>query len=609
LAIAITESASYTRVTGNMSGLQHTGENYDEFYWYLMKWNGSSWVVDKQYSDPAYDHWGQTAFSYTFTGLQQGTSYYVSFSAKYGGVWYNGYVSGTYVTTSVIPEATFSNESTQKTNIIFNYTNSIGSLTLYVSNGTSWVAIASSGLPYSKTGNTITISSLIPNTSYNFTVKTVYEDGERWSPTTSPGYKTYTTQSWPAAVSAPTLNARVEGGYNLSWGDNGVEGTLLSYALQQDLDTYKTYNYTDNTSQLIYTNDYGVSHSFRVNTWGNLYAANGVQGWYQGNWSTANSFYTAPKTPTGISYSVTSNSITVTATGMEGNYSGSFWEWKRTTDSTWNNTGFVTSGLTETIGSLQANTAYNIRVSSYYNTAGLYSVSSYTTTITTAAPPALGTPTLSSSSKTTRSITFTMATVTNATTYTCALYKAGVYQSQINSSSGTFDELTHNTTYELRLTVSASGYTSGTNNINISTNLLANPSAPTNVSFSRNSDPYYIDASWTYGANSNQMDIDYTADNISWGTVYWPDQTQSSYYLQLDNTNIAYFRIRPQNDDGFNVTYGSWSSTYTVPVAITTRVKIYYNGNWITPPPRKFYYNGAWRTVAPKFHYNGQWYI
>lgn len=217
-------------------------------------------------------------------------------------------------------------------------------------------------------------------------------------------------------------------------------------------------------------------------------------------------------------------------------------------------------------------TFYNLSPSTTYTititvSAPGYTSASASTSRATLAPPALAQPTLSSSSVTSKSVTFAMNAVSNATWYDCSLYKNGVFQSNYAGSSarsGTFDNLVHGSTYVLHLTVSASGYTDNTNDISKVTTTISTPGAPTNVSFAQHAaGSQYVDANFTYGANTNRMDIDMDIspyNGTSWGSIDWPNQQNTSYSLDTGSAQTRYFRLRPSYYDGYNRVYGSWTS-------------------------------------------------
>ena len=382
----MSESSTYTHVTGTLSGLQYQAQNYDAFEFNLYKWNGSAWDFVGTRTESPYDWYYQYSVYTTWTAQAPNTAYYVKGWAKYGGTWY-GFVSGTWTTSPAIPYATFSNASTQKTTITFDYTNTVGTLALNIWNGSAWVGIAASGVPYSVSsitnGYRITLNTLVPNGSYYFIVTTTIEGWYSSAPSGSPGYQTYTTTAWPTISGVVSVNARYEGGYYLDWGDHGFEGSGFDYALY--VDSTNVYRYTDNGANPFTTNDYGVSHSFQVAPGKYAYPSSGIYGWYQGTYTSSVGLYTAPKRPGGITLnSTTTKSFNLTASSMTANYSAVEWRWRV------NGSGGAFSasidyggGLTKLIDSLIHNTTYEIQCWSYHGTSGLYSVDYRSLTPTT----------------------------------------------------------------------------------------------------------------------------------------------------------------------------------------------------------------------------------
>jgi len=376
MAVTISESNhGYTHVVGSMSGLQYTAENYDWFGWELYKWDGSAWQYQSWIGNNPADHTGTTSWTQEFTDNQPGCAYYVRFYAQYQGTWYS-FISGTWTSTDYIPDATFSNNSTQKTTITFDYTNSAGTMSLFVWNGSAYVGIASSGLPYNKTGDTITLNTLLPNQGYSFIVRTYVES---WYSETT--YVTYTTQDWMTIPSGVVLGSsgRYNGGMFVSWGDHGYESSGFHYYLQIDGGTvqysssYLNYSYD--------AQDYSVQHNFRVVPNYNGYPPSGTQGWYydSSHYTSLAYIWTAPHYPTGISIGTkTSSSIALTATGMTGLYSAVEWRYRvYGSGSGWSSSIDYGGSMSVTLSSLSSYTNYEIDVYGYYGTSGVTSVGHY----------------------------------------------------------------------------------------------------------------------------------------------------------------------------------------------------------------------------------------
>ena len=266
----------YSRVTCSLSGLTYTGINYDLFYFNLYKWNATTelWVYDATYTLYGYDAGESTTVSHTFYTREPNKYYYVRIWVKYDGTVYpdaysagagtGGYVSGSYLLPA-IPYATFSNVVTQKTTVSFDYTNTYGLMALYVYTLGSWMTIASSPYSWTKNGNRITITGLVPVQSYYFYVTTTVGAYYSTSPSGSPGYNTYTTTAWPIIPSQVVLGVkgRYNGGFYLSWGDHSYEGYGFYYTLKDGSTTYGYWNNTGDNNFLT-TSDYNTSHTLSV---------------------------------------------------------------------------------------------------------------------------------------------------------------------------------------------------------------------------------------------------------------------------------------------------------------------------------------------------------
>jgi hypothetical protein len=200
-----------------------------------------------------------------------------------------------------------------------------------------------------------------------------------WStaPSGSPGYQTYTTTAWPTIAGVVSASSRYEGGYNLSWGDHGFEGSSFDYALKVDGSSH--YRYTDNAASFT-TNDYGVSHSFQVTPSKYCYGADGIYGWYtSGVYTTLQNIYTAPKRPGSISVTgYSTKSISLTASSMTANYTAVEWRY-RPSGGGWSSSIDYGGSLSATLNNLSHNTTYEIQCVSYHSPSGLYSVDSRNT--------------------------------------------------------------------------------------------------------------------------------------------------------------------------------------------------------------------------------------
>jgi hypothetical protein len=183
--------------------------------------------------------------------------------------------------------------------------------------------------------------------------------------------------------SAPTINYRLEGGFNLSWGSHGYEQYGIYYGL--NVDNGSTYLFYSNTGNLL-LNDYGTQHS--------LHVASVYQAWngnlYSGTYTTTNIGTTAPKTPIFGTQNVAQTQLDAIGSGMSGNWSTIIFEW-RVYGSTgaWSNYSISNPQTILTVVNLTHSTQYEFRCRSYLSSVGLYSVNytyGYPTTLVSLRP-------------------------------------------------------------------------------------------------------------------------------------------------------------------------------------------------------------------------------
>lgn len=607
------EFSSYVNVRAIIENLSYGASSYNNFVFKVYKYVSGSWVSAGSYYAYGYEFGGQNWADHYFNGLEPGYYYYVETFANYGGSWYpsdpsvgTGYQTA-FAQSSPIPDATFSNVTIQKTNITFDYTNTVGSMSLFTWNGSGWVGIASSGFSYSITnisgGHRITISGLCPNTAFYFYVNTYV--GSYYSSAPGGSYNTYTTQAFPSVPSAPTVNYRLEGGYNLSWGNHGYEGYGIGYFLRKNgVDNYWFAGHSGDFGMA----QYGVSASFDVAA--AYYGAYpGGVGYAVGSYTSANSYYTAPSTPGPITFvSIGTTSITLTATGMQGTYYGVEW---RVYQGTTFISSLTTSNMTSTITGLTAGVTYSFRCYGYGGVStGLYSVSYAEITRTTdGGTPTLAQPSFSSYSQTSQSISYTLASITNATAYDLTIYDdmdnyvSSNYHSYAASSS--FSSLNYNSMYKIVITVSANGYNSNSRTYYITTSDIVVPAPPDNVSFTQSGQTQSVIASWDKGAGSNYTDIDMSLDGSNWGAIDWSMQSGTYYSLDTGSFVTKYFRLRCIYYDGHNTVYGGWDGPYQVIFTQNTGNVYVHNGSsWVLAEVYT-YQGGSWVKVNSVKTFNG----
>jgi len=214
---------------------------------------------------------------------------------------------------------------------------------------------------------------LTENVTYNMRV---------WQANTSnhysvvPAYNsTFTPTQYPSIPSsAVSISSRIEGGFNLTWGASTYKDT---YTLAYRQEGTSTWSYKSG----ITTNSYQITG-----------LQNGYKYWFKvravSNYSKPPSDYTSeaagtvlPCSPSGITIgTVTTNSISVTATGMTGYYDSV--EWRVYLGGVLQYTQ-ASANASTTLNSLVHNTSYEIRVYTYLNSINMYSYSYYSKTQST----------------------------------------------------------------------------------------------------------------------------------------------------------------------------------------------------------------------------------
>ena len=361
-------------INAKIENLQYGANSYDQFIFRLYRWSGSAWVYQTSYTAYGYDYGSSNWADHDFTNQQPNYSYYVSVWADYGSTWYpddpgfgTGFVSSWI--TADIPVASFASVCATQTSVTFSRSNTVGYMKTYVYEDSAWVDIASSSYYYSVSGNDVTITNLPPNYSVYAYVATYlkmsggssYSTYASTAPSSSPYYLTFTTSNW-STPTAPTMSYRINGGFALSWTDNGFD----SYVAIDTGSGYVEYDagYT-NTDWKINLYVYGVQCSIKAK---NVYTA-----WdgntYSGNYSSVNIGTTTSQIPGIFDAYAVGTTVTIWIGAMSGNYSY-FKIWYKATDSgTWLSKQVYTTGRHDVTGLTNGKT-YDFKVSSFYTIAG-----------------------------------------------------------------------------------------------------------------------------------------------------------------------------------------------------------------------------------------------
>lgn len=379
-AIASIPSGTYTHVKSRLEGLQYTTNNYDNIYFKLFKWNGSSWDYQTSYSNSG-SYWGSsyTYAEYTFTYLEPEKTYTVQVFVNYSGTWYpedpdtgNGY-EGSYVATPAIPKPVVTEGTPTYTSITFSRTITAGALTtqIYIDGVREPVGSTNfynAGYSYSTSGDSITISGLDTQTRYYFSVINTIEGYIQYNAIYDGAQAQivqYSTLDYPtlSTPNRPTLVKRTglyDGGFNISWNDTSDEPGHSGYTTRRSTDsiTYTIDGTTTSTSYAYTGLQYGRQYFLDVR-------ANGVN---PSAYSTDLVATSAPKTPTLSVTGVTNTSISVSIGVSAGywNYVKVWYRIKNSSDS-WNSITITHPSTTDTISGLTYNTEYELKASSFKN--------------------------------------------------------------------------------------------------------------------------------------------------------------------------------------------------------------------------------------------------
>jgi hypothetical protein len=271
---------SGAQITGRVETLTHTGtDSRYSFDWTLYRRSssdGENWssVSSMDWLIGYYDSagggsntgWAQVTFtnwtpsSYSTSDVYTYYQYYIKCEIYFSGSLAATVISPYYVEPYINP-ATISNISTQKTTIQFDYTNTVGNLTLMTWNGSGWATASTVHSGHYSTygitnGTHITFTNLIPNTEYDFYVKTYIMSNSRYGGMT---HVDVNTTAWPTTQSGTvSCTGRYDGGYLLTCNSHGWESSGFGYGLKVDGYTNEIYCFTSNLPWVYETNEGGM---------------------------------------------------------------------------------------------------------------------------------------------------------------------------------------------------------------------------------------------------------------------------------------------------------------------------------------------------------------
>ncbi|MCR8633502.1 DUF2927 domain-containing protein [Paenibacillus radicis (ex Xue et al. 2023)] len=180
------------------------------------------------------------------------------------------------------------------------------------------------------------------------------------------GYTTFTTPSVPTKPSPVDFSSRIEGGFNLFWGQS-AGATIYYLNYKASYNTGYSVASSPTPSYVLSSSYYGTTMDFRVR---------GVNGELYGDYSDVSSWTTAPKTPTITVGPVTNSSISIKTGSMSGNYSDIEIQ-RYDVGSVYMDTKSVQANGTATWEGLPSGATYIFKARSrfYINNIDLYSVS------------------------------------------------------------------------------------------------------------------------------------------------------------------------------------------------------------------------------------------
>lgn len=352
-----------------LQNLQYNAEYYEGFSLDLYRWNGSSWdfIAYKDYI--AGEWYGQNWIQHEFINNEPFYYYSVVGWAKYGGTWYDFYSDNIY---PEIPQASISYVSNAPHCITFSRTTSVGYLQTYIydyryTNAYQTLDYLSSnyGLSYSINGNNVTLNNWPPNAYVDVIVYTALKINGNYTQYWSQFYNYFQAGSLPTP-SAPTLNHRLNVGFDLSWGYISSAGFYQCRFKTTGAYTESGYFYGNSNQHLWVDDQWGVSYLISVRS-----GYNAWDDWdYYSSWSGDNQATSAPKMCTIPSMNIGTNYVDFNFAGFSGGWTRVLIEWS--TDYSYNNSWSVYNPNTSTtIVNLQQNTGYNFRISVIYTVNGV----------------------------------------------------------------------------------------------------------------------------------------------------------------------------------------------------------------------------------------------
>lgn len=444
--------------------------------------------------------------SHKVTGLTPNTShtYQIRVNNANGS---SSYSSSKTLKTTPNPPATV-RETASRTDVTLSWD--------YISGATSYDVLFN-GTTYRVTGTSKTVTGLTANTSYSYQIRANNADGSS-SYSTAKTVKTlpYAPSTYPTVTATATVDS-----VTLSWG--AVAGAT-------DYELYfngKTYTVTGTSQKMTGLTD-DTSYSYRIRS----HNAGGYSGY--SSYMTVRTPMKAPGVPTGLSYSASSTSVTVSWNSVAK---------AQSYDLAFNGTVYNTTSTYKSVSGLTPNTSYRCQVRAK-NTGGTSAYSSAYTVRTLVSPPAR--PTNVRATATKDSVTVSWSSVSGATGYKL-IFNGMTYS--LTGTSKTITGLTPDTDYEYTVYAYNAGGSSPYASWQTITTVAVGPAVPADVAARNGFNSVIVDFPPVVGAVDYDIKFDDVVCHVS-GTDHMESGRICKVFSGLQPNTEHTFCARANNAEG-----------------------------------------------------------